>query len=211
MEVDGERVAVKQGETVVVPAGVPRGVEAETRLSFLGSHDAGKKEKPQLSMKMGLPMILGGVLMVGLMIGFMVAPMQMLSRMGGPGLGMWGVMLVLFLGMAAMMILMFIFYRRMAGGRGMSAMMMGHDHLHAQMAQGTEAAGTKLIFNVPSVSCGNCKNAIEQAVGEIRGVSSVQVDLVTKQAEVNFALPATRFEIEGVLKEIGHSPKGITG
>ena len=70
-------------------------------------------------MKMGLPMILGGVLMFGLMIGLMVAPAQMMSRIGGMGLGMWGVMLVPVVGMAAMMVGMAFLYRRMTGGKGM--------------------------------------------------------------------------------------------
>ncbi len=37
MLVDGERLAVTQGATVVMPAGTVRGVEAETRLAFLAT------------------------------------------------------------------------------------------------------------------------------------------------------------------------------
>ena len=36
MIVERERLAVQPGATVVVPDGVPRGVEAESRLAFLG-------------------------------------------------------------------------------------------------------------------------------------------------------------------------------
>ncbi len=41
MIVNGERLAVKQGATVIVPDGGSRGVEAETKLVFLGAQ-AGK-------------------------------------------------------------------------------------------------------------------------------------------------------------------------
>ena len=40
MIVDGERLAIRPGATVVVPEGAVRGVEAETRLAFLGSQSA---------------------------------------------------------------------------------------------------------------------------------------------------------------------------
>jgi quercetin dioxygenase-like cupin family protein len=40
MIVDGQRVAVAAGSTVVVPNGASRGVEAETRLAFIGSREA---------------------------------------------------------------------------------------------------------------------------------------------------------------------------
>jgi copper chaperone CopZ len=157
-------------------------------------------------MKMGLPMILDGVLMFGLMIGLMVTPAQLMSGMGGMGFGMWGVMLIPVVVMAAMMVGMAFLYRRMTGGKGMPAMMVGHDHIHAQISQGTKVVGTNLTFNVPSVNCGNCKMTIEQAVAEIQGVTSVNVDVEAKQAKVNFNAPATQAEIEAVLTEIGHPP-----
>src|SRR5512146_3432260 len=37
MLVDGERLAVTQGTTVITPEGAPRGMEAETRLIFLAA------------------------------------------------------------------------------------------------------------------------------------------------------------------------------
>ncbi len=37
MIVNGERLQVKQGSTVIVPDGGSRGVEAETKLAFLGA------------------------------------------------------------------------------------------------------------------------------------------------------------------------------
>jgi quercetin dioxygenase-like cupin family protein len=42
MLVDGERLPVQAGATIVVPEGALRGVEADTRLSFLGTHSGEK-------------------------------------------------------------------------------------------------------------------------------------------------------------------------
>lgn len=40
MIVDGERLAVSQGTTVITPQGAVRGVEAETRLAFIAARVA---------------------------------------------------------------------------------------------------------------------------------------------------------------------------
>jgi quercetin dioxygenase-like cupin family protein len=40
MQVDGERIAVQAGSTVITPAGACRGVEAETSLAFLAARAA---------------------------------------------------------------------------------------------------------------------------------------------------------------------------
>ena len=40
MRVDGERLAVEPGATVITPAGSARGIEAETRLAFLATRVA---------------------------------------------------------------------------------------------------------------------------------------------------------------------------
>jgi Cu2+-exporting ATPase len=39
-------------------------------------------------------------------------------------------------------------------------------------------------YSVPTVSCDNCKQAIEAEVGELPAVSSVEVDLVTHTVRV---------------------------
>lgn len=38
MIVAEERIAVQAGTTIAVPAGVPRGIEATTKMAFLGTH-----------------------------------------------------------------------------------------------------------------------------------------------------------------------------
>ncbi len=40
MIVDGERIAVEPGATIVTPAGAARGIEAKTRLAFLATRVA---------------------------------------------------------------------------------------------------------------------------------------------------------------------------
>ena len=87
MIVDGERLAVEAGATVVVPSGAPRGVEAETRLAFLGTQAVMGTPKWGSLMKYG-PMI-----MFGLMIGVMIISALMFSGSGGIGLGMLRMMM----------------------------------------------------------------------------------------------------------------------
>ena len=42
----------------------------------------------------------------------------------------------------------------------------------------------ELTYTVPGVSCGHCVAAIEEEVGRVDGVRSVDVDLATKQVTV---------------------------
>jgi len=43
---------------------------------------------------------------------------------------------------------------------------------------------TETTYVVPGISCGHCKAAIEEEVGALDGVSSVVVDVDTKQVAV---------------------------
>jgi len=40
------------------------------------------------------------------------------------------------------------------------------------------------VYHVPDISCEHCKTAIESAVGEVTGVSSVSVDVDAKNVTV---------------------------
>jgi copper chaperone len=40
------------------------------------------------------------------------------------------------------------------------------------------------IYDVPGVSCGHCRSAIESAVGPLEGVDTVAVDLEAKKVTV---------------------------
>ncbi len=226
MVVDGERLGVLPGATVVVPAGVLRGVEADTRLAFLGSHGVpgAKKTAWQPFKKVGLVVLLGLILMYGFMIAttFLVArssPIAMMFSSGMDlGLGMWGLMILPLAGMLIMFAMMFVFYRLTAGSGGSMARMMGHSGLMVQMmghnpdngqSQRKETNVTTHTYDIPSVNCGHCKMTIEQKVGELAGVASVKVDVAAKQAVIKYNLPATKSGIETVLTKIGHPPAGV--
>jgi copper chaperone CopZ len=56
----------------------------------------------------------------------------------------------------------------------------------------------------------HCKMTIERKVSELAGVTSVVVDVGTKQAELRFAAPATKAAIEAVLTDIGYPPAAET-
>jgi copper chaperone len=43
---------------------------------------------------------------------------------------------------------------------------------------------TRLVFNVPDMSCANCEAAVSGAVSQVRGVERVVVDLDAKSFEV---------------------------
>ena len=57
-------------------------------------------------------------------------------------------------------------------------------------------------FNVPGISCGHCKNAIEAEVGALEGVSSVDVDIDTKQVTVDAS--ADDAQIREAIEEAGY-------
>ena len=61
-----------------------------------------------------------------------------------------------------------------------------------------------LNYTIPSVSCAHCKMTIEREIGDLTGVASVNVDIDTQQAIIEFDLPATKDEIESMLTEIGY-------
>ena len=227
MTVDGERLAVAPGATVVVPNGVPRGVEAETRLAFLGTQAQAAMKKPNWEplMKFG-PMI-----MVGLMIGVMLIGVLMFSGSGGwwsgmlrmmvssgsgdLGLGMWAAMLLPFVGLLIMLVMMVFFFRRMTGDSGLMSGAMGHGglmakmmgHSHDSQSQSEKNTVTTLTYNIPAISCRHCKMRIERKVGKLSGVGSVSVDVDAKQAVIKFVPPATEAEIIALLAEIGYPPE----
>jgi len=44
----------------------------------------------------------------------------------------------------------------------------------------------KIILNVEGMSCSHCVNAIKKSVGELDGVSNVDIDLAAKSVKVEF-------------------------
>ena len=157
------------------------------------------------------------IMMFGLMIGLMMIIMTMSFGSGGGWTGMWAVMVIPFLGMLLMPLIMFFFFRRMAGSggsmSGWMSRMMGHSHTprsqNAQSAQSEENNTPTLTYNVPAVNCGHCKMTIEREVGDLSGVASVSVDVDAKQAVIKLVSPPTEARIEALLAEIGYPPESV--
>jgi copper chaperone CopZ len=149
-------------------------------------------------------------LMIVVMLGLMAVFGSMFSAMNpmvslAEGLGMWGVMAVPLVGLLVMLVMMFVFFRLMARGGGLMSMRMGHRS--EPMSQSQQGSLATLTFSVPTVSCAHCKMTIEQAVGNLPGVASVNVDVDTKHAVIQLIVPPTRAEIGTLLTEIGYPPE----
>ena len=155
------------------------------------------------------------VVMIGLMILVMLGVMAMFSLMLGemnpmalmlPGSGsMWTFMLVPFVGLLVMVAVMFFGFRWMTGSKGPMAMMMGKKPT-AQIQNEPDNLNT-LTFHVPAVNCAHCKMKIEQEIGALPGVTSVNVNVDAKQAVVKLISPPTKTEIETLLSDIGYPPE----
>ena len=58
----------------------------------------------------------------------------------------------------------------------------------------------------PDISCEHCQHAIEGAVGEVEGVSSVKVDIPTKSIHLTYDPQKVSLEkIEEVLDDTGYT------
>lgn len=68
---------------------------------------------------------------------------------------------------------------------------------------------TNVTLNVPDISCGHCKSAIEGAVAEIEGVSNVEVAIDARTVAVAYddsvAMDAIVEAIEGQGYEVASS------
>jgi copper chaperone len=202
--IDGDRTPVGPGAMVVVSQGSLRGFEAETRLAFLGSHPARKTIAPKPPLNIRLMLIIGPLLMLALMVGFMVMFMMMApAGIQNMGLAMGGLIVLPVIAMLVIMGIMAFFFRRMMGGRG-SPMDMMAAHNKAHPAQAQENPVDTQTYHIPGVSCAHCKMTIERKIGKIPGVGSVNVDVNTRQAVIGFGPPTTRAEIETALAEIGY-------
>jgi copper chaperone len=63
---------------------------------------------------------------------------------------------------------------------------------------------TTLTFKAPNISCSHCVHTIQNEVGELPGVKSVQAKEDTKLVTITFEPPATQEEIEKQMAEIGY-------
>ena len=162
-----------------------------------------------MKMKRWMPIV-----MIGLMILVMLGVMAIFSLMLGetnpmelmlPGSGsMWTFMLVPFVGLLVMIAVMFFGFRWMTGSKGPMAMMMGKKP--TTHIQNEPDNLNTLTFHVPAVNCAHCKMKIEQEVGALSGVASVDVDVDARQAVIKLISAPTKTEIETLLTEIGYPP-----
>ncbi|MGE0085226.1 MAG: heavy-metal-associated domain-containing protein [Desulfococcaceae bacterium] len=61
----------------------------------------------------------------------------------------------------------------------------------------------KTLF-IPKISCGHCTSAIENELGEIKGVLSAKGDILAKTVTVEWEKPVTLQKIMDILKETGY-------
>lgn len=63
---------------------------------------------------------------------------------------------------------------------------------------------TTVKYSIPNISCGHCVRTIQNEVGELTGVQSVQADQATRTALITFDIPATEEQIKALLSEINY-------
>lgn len=66
-------------------------------------------------------------------------------------------------------------------------------------------------FHVPNIGCEGCVRTIQQAIGEVPGVTKVIADLGTKTVVVEWEPPADWPQIESRLREIDYAPEAVQG
>jgi copper ion binding protein len=70
-------------------------------------------------------------------------------------------------------------------------------------------ATTRVILNVPTVSCDHCKRAIEGAVGALAGVDEVLVDVADKTVTVGYDPASVALDgIEAAIADEGYEVAG---
>ena len=60
-------------------------------------------------------------------------------------------------------------------------------------------------LNVPEISCGHCKSAIEAAVGPLEGVDRVDVTIATKKVDLDYdGTDETLTAIVTAIEDVGY-------
>ena len=63
---------------------------------------------------------------------------------------------------------------------------------------------TDVTLNVPDIHCAHCKASIEGAVGELDGVSKVEVRIEDRAVDVTYADPANEATIATAIEDVGY-------
>lgn len=67
-----------------------------------------------------------------------------------------------------------------------------------------------LTVSAPNISCGHCVRAIQNEVGELSGVQSVQANEQSKLVTVVYEPPASEQAIKDLMAEIGYPAEPAT-
>jgi copper chaperone len=63
-----------------------------------------------------------------------------------------------------------------------------------------------VTFNVPNINCMHCIHTIENELGDLPGVKSVDAELENKKVTVSFEAPASNEILVQTLTEINYPP-----
>jgi copper chaperone len=63
---------------------------------------------------------------------------------------------------------------------------------------------TTAVYQVPDISCGHCKAAIEGEVGQVEGVETVVVDIDTRTVTVTVTASDADERIRAAIDEAGY-------
>ena len=63
---------------------------------------------------------------------------------------------------------------------------------------------SEISYKIPNISCEHCVHTIKMELGELKGVNSVEVDLKSKVATIQYEAPATTDQIENLLADINY-------
>lgn len=62
-------------------------------------------------------------------------------------------------------------------------------------------------FNVPAIHCNHCANTIKVELGDVLGVTDVDVNVDSKSVQVTYNESLTEEALKGLLAEIGYPAK----
>jgi copper chaperone len=73
------------------------------------------------------------------------------------------------------------------------------------MNETKENNNTVTTVTAPEIVCGGCASSIQKALGNIEGVSGVDVDVATKKVTINHNGKVSRQRIVDALDRVGYS------
>ena len=62
-----------------------------------------------------------------------------------------------------------------------------------------------VVFTVPEISCGHCKDTIESTLNNVESIESVSVDIEKKSVEVISSLDLDMMNVSELLDEQGYT------